>query len=177
MSTARSTAPAERNTHRRQENGDPKHYEGDRLAWTFGDRLRKAREVAGLGVQELADELLVSRNTISRYESGATKRITDRRLKRIAEVTGVTVEWLQHGDGLWTVSHAFQSGEKIPLPDDADTSDPLIRLIIDHNENGPGVFERRAAALGIDWATGQPITTKGQQGRSSRCTGQPRLAA
>lgn len=38
--------------------------------WTLGDRLRKAREVAGLSQQQLATELGVARRTISAYEVG-----------------------------------------------------------------------------------------------------------
>ena len=59
----------------------------------MGDRLRKAREHAGLGSQQMADLLFVSRNTITRYE-GDSVRITVVKLRRWAEVTGVPVGWL-----------------------------------------------------------------------------------
>lgn len=38
--------------------------------WTLGDRLRKARETAGLNQTQLADELEIARNSVGRYESG-----------------------------------------------------------------------------------------------------------
>ncbi len=63
----------------------------------LGDRLRKAREHAGISSQAMADHLLVSRNTITRYEQRAT-RLTDAKLRRWAEVTGVPVAWLLTGD-------------------------------------------------------------------------------
>lgn len=65
--------------------------------FTMGDRLRKAREHAGIGSQEMADHLLVSRNTITRYESDAS-RITDVKIRRWAEVTAVPVAWLLAGE-------------------------------------------------------------------------------
>ena len=65
-------------------------------SWTRGDRLRKAREHAGIGVQEMADHLLVSRSTITNYESDTTHP-TSVRLRRWSEVTGVPEEWLSSG--------------------------------------------------------------------------------
>lgn len=42
-------------------------------AFTLGDRLTKARSTAGISVQEMADRLGVSRNTISNYEAERTR--------------------------------------------------------------------------------------------------------
>ena len=39
--------------------------------WTLGDRLRKAREVAGLSQGEMAEAIGIARNSVGRYESGA----------------------------------------------------------------------------------------------------------
>jgi len=41
-------------------------------AWTREDRLRKAREEAGLTQKELADEIGVSKRSVINYEGGAT---------------------------------------------------------------------------------------------------------
>lgn len=65
--------------------------------WTLGDRLRKAREAAGLSQTELADLAGISRRSISKYESD------DARPKRPqliawAMATGVPLSWLQDGD-------------------------------------------------------------------------------
>lgn len=62
-----------------------------------GDRLRKAREVRGLGTAELAELLGVSRNTVGNYESG---RVTPRRPVLIAwaMATGVPIAWLENGE-------------------------------------------------------------------------------
>lgn len=39
--------------------------------WTLGDRLRKAREWAGMNQTQLAEQLQMSRLTIGRMETGA----------------------------------------------------------------------------------------------------------
>lgn len=54
------------------------HYAPDQANYyepefTQGDRLRKARETAGLSQEQLAAELGVSKNTISNYETGNVK--------------------------------------------------------------------------------------------------------
>lgn len=66
--------------------------------WTLGDRLRKAREEAGLDQAALADALGVSRATISNHEVGIGKRGTNRMMIRAwALATGVEAEWIEYG--------------------------------------------------------------------------------
>lgn len=62
--------------------------------WTTADKLRKARESAGLEQTELAREIGVSKNTISNYERGA---VAPRRpvLVAWALATGVSLDWLR----------------------------------------------------------------------------------
>lgn len=64
--------------------------------WTLGDRLRKARALTGLGVEEFSELALVSKKTINNYEAD---RVTPRplALARWAQVTGVSEEWLKTG--------------------------------------------------------------------------------
>lgn len=59
--------------------------------WTVADRLRKAREWAGVEQAELAERMGVSRGTVSNAETGrrAVRLIT---LKAWALETGVPVE-------------------------------------------------------------------------------------
>jgi transcriptional regulator with XRE-family HTH domain len=65
--------------------------------WTVSDRLRKAREHAGLEQAELAADLGVSRNTVVNYERG---RVEPRRPVLVAWAlrTGVPLVWLVTGD-------------------------------------------------------------------------------
>jgi transcriptional regulator with XRE-family HTH domain len=64
--------------------------------WTLGDRIRKAREVAGLEQQDLADALYMSRAAVSAWENGHSKPAA-RKLAVIATVTGVPASWLVSG--------------------------------------------------------------------------------
>lgn len=41
--------------------------------WEMRDRLRKALDVSGVGVSEMADELGVSRNAVGNWLAGRTK--------------------------------------------------------------------------------------------------------
>lgn len=66
--------------------------------WTVADRLRKAREDAGLDQAELAKRIGVARSTVSNYEGSKTsprKPI----LRLWAMETEVPLEWLLDGYG------------------------------------------------------------------------------
>ena len=65
-------------------------------SWDQADRLRKALREAGLGVQDMADYLGVSRNTIGRYLSGAAPAKIQT-LRLWAMRCGVSYEWLRSG--------------------------------------------------------------------------------
>jgi transcriptional regulator with XRE-family HTH domain len=64
--------------------------------WTMADRLRKSLDASGVSIGEMADLLMVSRNTIGNYLAGRThpKR---RYVAMWAMRTGVPVEWLVQG--------------------------------------------------------------------------------
>lgn len=67
----------------------------DLPVWTLGDRLRKAREFAGLDQDELAERIGISRGTVSNYELGRGQRPPKRIvINAWAEVTNVPVSWL-----------------------------------------------------------------------------------
>lgn len=64
--------------------------------WTVGDRLRKARELTGLDQAAFADEIGVSRNTVSKYER-SDKPPRPIVLRVWAVRCGVSREWLVSG--------------------------------------------------------------------------------
>jgi transcriptional regulator with XRE-family HTH domain len=61
--------------------------------WTLGDRLTKARTLAGLTVQEMASAIRVSRGTVSNYEHDHTEPPFTT-IKRYAELANVSLWWL-----------------------------------------------------------------------------------
>ncbi len=62
---------------------------------TPSDRLREAREVAGLTQQQLADKIGIQVSSICRYEKGQTPRLG--RVAELASALGVSVNWLATG--------------------------------------------------------------------------------
>lgn len=64
--------------------------------FTLGDRLRKAREVAGLTQTELANSLGIGRRSVSRYEDSG-QRPKPGTVMAWAVATGVPLLWLQTG--------------------------------------------------------------------------------
>jgi transcriptional regulator with XRE-family HTH domain len=66
------------------------------LEWRLCDRMRRSLDYAGIGVQEMADYLLRSRNAVGNWLSGRTAP-SERVLRRWAELTGVSYEWLDQG--------------------------------------------------------------------------------
>ena len=65
--------------------------------WTLGDRLRKAREIAGLNQDEFSQEIGIARNSVRAYEKGKT---APPRPVMIAWAfrTGVALDWLAKGE-------------------------------------------------------------------------------
>lgn len=65
--------------------------------WDLADRLRKALREAGVSVQEMAEYLEISRNTVGSWINGHHRpRPSD--LRQWALRTGVSYPWLTYGD-------------------------------------------------------------------------------
>lgn len=65
--------------------------------WSLSDRVRKAREVAGMKQAELAETIGMARTSLARIEQG---KVEPRRtsLIAIAFATRVPLEWLENGE-------------------------------------------------------------------------------
>lgn len=64
----------------------------------IGERIKIAREIAGISQKSLGDHVGTSRNAVSRWESGDASPASER-FPAIAEHLGTTVEWLMMGNG------------------------------------------------------------------------------
>lgn len=61
--------------------------------WTLGERIRKARNVAGLEQTDIAAACGVARSTVAHWETGRSEPRASH-LTQIARATGVSVGWL-----------------------------------------------------------------------------------
>ena len=59
----------------------------------FGERLREAREKAGMTMVQVRDHVYVSQGVISRYENGLVYP-TIERVYELAKLYGCSVDWL-----------------------------------------------------------------------------------
>lgn len=88
--------------------------------WSVADRLRKAREWAGLDQVELARMTAISRATISAAENGRRK-LRDSSIRLWAVSTGVSLTWIETGtasntvppDGIEPSTYSLQ-GRQLP---------------------------------------------------------------
>lgn len=66
--------------------------------FTLADRLGKALKHGGVSVQQMADHLEVSRNTVGNYINGRGKKDPDKATLMLwAERCGVSYRWLRYG--------------------------------------------------------------------------------
>jgi transcriptional regulator with XRE-family HTH domain len=79
--------------------------------WTLGDRMGKALDHAGIGMQEMADYLGVSRTSVSNWIHGRV-RPNQRTLLLWSMRTGVDLGWIARGTTTtgWLSSHNAQRG-------------------------------------------------------------------
>ena len=69
----------------------------ERLEFDRSDRIRRALRVSGVSVQEMADHLEVSRNTVSNWINGHSSP-RPRDLRALALRTGFPFSWLETGE-------------------------------------------------------------------------------
>ena len=62
-------------------------------SWTLGERLRKAREDAGLAQVDVAREMRIGRSTVANWENG-TNKPSYLAVEKLSMMTGVPLWWL-----------------------------------------------------------------------------------
>jgi DNA-binding XRE family transcriptional regulator len=97
--------------------------------WTVPDKIRKAREHAGLSQQELADRLSVTRTSVVNWERGHTRPLR-LILRLLAAETGVDEQWLSQEGPLISLHTDIPAG--IPVqpatPGHAPVDNEITRL-------------------------------------------------
>lgn len=64
--------------------------------WTFGDKIRKARDITGLDQKAFAQQIDVSASSLAAYETGRTSprfRDAPQIAKSIQMLTGIPYQW------------------------------------------------------------------------------------
>ena len=84
---------------------------------TIGARIAACRKRAGMSQEKLANELNISRQAVSRWESGDTTPTMDK-LKSLAKIYGVSLDWLCSDAADRELSEAAKPEADRP-PDDA----------------------------------------------------------
>lgn len=92
--------------------------------WTLQDRIRKARDHAGLNQSALAEAIGVSTNSVNRWEKGE-RNPTQESLESIAQATGVPMEWF----------YAVDESSTAP-PARLDSPTPPERVVLEWKGDG-----------------------------------------
>jgi transcriptional regulator with XRE-family HTH domain len=74
---------------------------------TIGGRISRARDTAGLGVEQVAWQLGVKIATVNAWESDRSLP-GSHRLNRLAGMLGVSISWILHGVGTAPAEHSRQ---------------------------------------------------------------------
>ena len=90
--------------------------------WTLGDRMRKALDVSGLSINEMAQYLGVGRNTVSSWLNGHTTPVIGM-VRLWALRTGVSLPWLRDKPA-----------------NDADVQEQIVASIATLEEIDPDLF-------------------------------------
>jgi transcriptional regulator with XRE-family HTH domain len=81
--------------------------EGSMAGMPTGNRIKEAREGAGLTVAGLAKKVGVSRSAVYQWESGDTKGLRPENLFAVADATGYAAKWIGTGQGTKRELKAF----------------------------------------------------------------------
>lgn len=77
------------------------HALGTLPVWTFADKIRKARTIAGLTQDQFAAHIELTPSTVAAYETGrSTPRFNDAQklAKKLGVLTGIPYGWFLHDD-------------------------------------------------------------------------------
>ncbi len=83
----------------------------------YGERIRQIREALGLSQSEFAERLGIHKQMVSDVERGKQKRFNTQIEKSLADIFGVNLSWLLHGQGEMfapqntQTSHTLQSDD------------------------------------------------------------------
>lgn len=83
---------------------------------TFSQRLREARAESGLSRQQIADQLKITYQSVSEWET-KNNRPRPERLEQLAKILGVSAAWLATGEGLPKQQQILSYTPETEVPD------------------------------------------------------------
>jgi len=92
----------------------------------MGQRIHEKREAAGLSVEELADKIGVSRQTVYKWEKGIVKNIDRDYIGKMAALFRCDPEWLMH-----------MENSKVTVTYSADGREPVSAIVSNEPIIGP----------------------------------------
>jgi len=123
---------------------------------TLGQRIKKARQIAGLSQQALAqaigqfgDGRSVSRTAVVQWESDNIKGIEAANLLKAAKALNVTPEWLQFGIGHMRPIPASLQG-LLPIESSARSVPVLHDAVVSSNRDSMDFANETNSNIGID---------------------------
>lgn len=109
----------------------------------ISNRIKEAREAAGLSKSELARRVGVSHTAVGLWEDGSTKNLKDIHIFKIAENTGVSAQYLLYGSNQTKSQSVHESTTKY------GQDEKTIRLV-EAYKNAPAELQDAVArVLGI----------------------------
>lgn len=98
---------------------------------TVGERLKKAREAAGLSQQQLAEQIGATRSAIAQVEGGLSNSLNAENLAKAARKLGKTAVWLATGEGPESSSEVLSDALSALNDDDRQAAFDFILYKID----------------------------------------------
>ena len=65
---------------------------------TLGEKIKKARKIAGISAEDMAKQLGVSKSTIYRYEDSSIEKIPIHAVEEMCKILGITMSELMNNE-------------------------------------------------------------------------------
>ena len=96
------------------------------MSKVMGQRIHDKREAAGLTVEELAEKIGVSRQTVYKWEKGMVKNIDRDYIGKMASIFHCEPDWLMHMEDSKEVSILYSAPGREPIEAIITQSDPIM---------------------------------------------------
>lgn len=92
----------------------------------MGQRIKEKREAMNLSVEELADKIGVSRQTVYKWEKGLVKNIDRDFIGKMAHLFHCEPDWLMHMEDAPEVTITYNAAGREPIEAVIKKSEPIM---------------------------------------------------